>query len=594
YDTPVPGFGNGVVNTMRLWAAKSSREFDFEYFNSGDYINAVAHKNESENISKVLYPNDSLMIGRELRLKQEYFFVSATLQDIIRRYRKTHEDFSAFPDKVAIQLNDTHPALGVAELMRLLVDIYHLPWDKAWDITTATCAYTNHTVLPEALEKWSVAMLERLLPRHLQIIFEINRRFLDAVRLQSGDDPDLPRRVSLIEEGTEKMVRMANLAIVGSHAVNGVSQLHSEILKTRLFPDFERLMPGKLGCVTNGVTPRRWLLQCNPALASLISESIGPGWLRDLSKLGELLVFEQDQDFLGQLLRIKQANKMRLAQHVLGSNGLQLNTDALFDCQTKRMHEYKRQLLLILYMITLYARCRRDPDSVQPRTFIMSGKAAPGYYMAKLIIKLYNSVAERINTDPLTAGKLQAVFMANYSVSLAEKIIPAADLSEQISTAGLEASGTGNMKYALNGALTIGTLDGANVEMAEEIGAEHLFIFGLQAHQVEALKPHYHPWEYVERDPELYQCLQWIQQDALGAGEGGLFAPILEGLLQRDPYLVLADYRAYVDCQERVDALYLDKLAWARTMLYNIARMGKFSSDRAVLEYADRIWGIKR
>ena len=594
YDTPIPGFKNGVANTMRLWAAKSSREFNFEYFNSGDYLNAVADKNESENISKVLYPNDNTLSGRELRLKQEYFFVSATLQDIIRRYRKTRKTFDEFPSKVAVQLNDTHPALAVAELMRLLVDRYHLPWEKAWEITVATLAYTNHTVMPEALEKWSVPLFEKLLPRHLQIIYEINRRFLDSVRLQFPADADLPRRVSLIEEGSEQKVRMAHLAIVGSHAVNGVSELHSEILKQRLFPDFAALYPGKLTNVTNGITPRRWLLQCNPGLAALIDEKLGSDWPTHLERLHELDAFAADSDFLARLREVKLANKQRLAAEIRHLHHVPVDPASLFDCQTKRMHEYKRQLLLILNMITQYARCKQNPDSIAvPRTFIMSGKAAPGYYMAKLIIKLFNSVAETINSDSDVRPKLQAVFMPNYSVSLAERLIPAADLSEQISTAGLEASGTGNMKYALNGALTIGTLDGANIEICQEVGAENIFIFGLQAHEVEALKPDYAPMDYLHQDEELFRCLQLIQQDHFSPGEKGLFTPILDMLTTRDPYLVLADYRAYIDCQARVDACYADAENWSRMMLHNIARMGKFSSDRAVLEYADKIWGVK-
>ena len=593
YDTPIPGFGNGIVNTMRLWAAKSSREFDLEYFNSGDYINAVAHKNESENISKVLYPNDNTLFGRELRLKQEYFFISATLQDIIRRYSKTRDHFDDFPAKVAIQLNDTHPALAVPELMRLLVDVHHLPWEKAWDLTVRTMAYTNHTVMPEALEKWSVPMFQRLLPRHLQIVYEINRRFLDSVRLQAPGDDALAQRVSLIEEGPEQKVRMAHLAIVGSHAVNGVSALHSEILKTRLFPDFEALSPGKLTNVTNGITPRRWLLQCNPGLAELITEKLGSGWPNDLGRLRELLPLVEDGGFLARLREIKLHNKERLAAYIQRAHHLSVDPASLFDCQTKRMHEYKRQLMLILHMITLYARCKQDPESVTvPRTFIMSGKAAPGYYMAKLIIKLFNAVAEAINGDPEVNQRLKAVFLSNYSVSLAEKIIPAADLSEQISTAGLEASGTGNMKYALNGALTIGTLDGANVEICEEVGEENIFIFGLQTHEVEALKDHYQPMDYVHADPELFHCLQLIQQDHFSPGEHGLFAPILDNLLTRDPYFVLADYRAYVDCQAKVDAAYLDAESWSRMMLHNIARMDKFSSDRSVLDYAKNIWGV--
>jgi starch phosphorylase len=590
YDTPVPGYRNGVVNTMRLWSAKSTREFDLEYFNSGDYINAVAHKNDSENISKVLYPNDNNMQGRELRLKQEYFFVCATLQDIFRRYFKTHDNFEAFPDKVAIQMNDTHPALAVAELMRLLLDKYHLGWERAWDITTRTLAYTNHTIMPEALEKWPVSLLADLLPRHLQIIREINRRFLDRVVL--ARDPFLPQRVSIFENGDRGHVRMAHLAIVGSHCVNGVSALHSDILKTRLFPDFEALEPGKLTNVTNGITQRRWLLQCNPQLAELISECQGEGWLRDLSELRQLLQYEHTPEFLARLRAIKRQNKVKLAALIEQQHGLSVDPDALFDCQTKRMHEYKRQLLMILHMITLYLRGKDTPAQVPiSRTFIMSGKAAPGYQMAKLIIKLFNAVAERLNQDP--ESHLKAIFLPNYSVSLAEKIIPAADLSEQISTAGLEASGTGNMKYALNGALTIGTLDGANVEMQEEVGPENMFIFGLKAHEIEAMRSTYSPRDVIDNDPELFRCLQWLEQDMFSPHERGIFQPILDSLLYQDNYFVLADYRAYLACQASVEALWQDQEAWSVKMLHNIARMGKFSSDRAVQEYAREIWGIE-
>lgn len=594
YDTPIPGYLNGVANTMRLWAAKSSREFNLDYFNSGDYFNAVADKNESENISKVLYPNDNTLSGRELRLKQEYFFVSATLQDVIRRYRKTRKDFTDFPSKVAIQLNDTHPALAVAELMRLFVDHYRLPWDKAWDLTVPTLAYTNHTVMPEALEKWSLPLFQKLLPRHLEIIYQINQRFLDRVRLQAPDDPELPRRVSLIEEGPEQKIRMAHLAIVGSHTVNGVSELHSQILKTRLFPDFDKLYPGKLTNVTNGITPRRWLLECNPALAALITDKLGPKWPTQLERLRELEAFADDGEVLARLRDIKQANKARMATSIHHLEHVAAVPESLFDCQTKRMHEYKRQLMMILNMITQYMRAKDDPASIiVPRTFIMSGKAAPGYYMAKLIIKLFNSVAEVINSDNSLEGRLKAAFLPNYSVSLAEKLIPAADLSEQISTAGLEASGTGNMKYALNGALTIGTLDGANIEIREQVGADNIFIFGLQAHEIEALKGHYAPMDVVHADAELFHCLQLIQEDHFSPGEKGLFAPILDSLMSRDPYFVLADYRAYVDCQAEVDRLYTDPVAWSRRMLFNIARMGKFSGDRAVSEYAEKIWGAQ-
>lgn len=593
YDTPIPGYNNGIVNTLRLWAAKSTREFDLDYFNSGDYINAVAQKNESENISKVLYPNDHNMRGRELRLKQEYFFVSATLQDIIRRYLKTHKEFSHFPDKVAIQLNDTHPAIGIAELMRLLMDVYHLGWEEAWDITTRTCAYTNHTVLPEALETWSVELLGNLLPRHLQIIYEINRRFLNEVYQRTGDD-SLLSRVSLIAEHPQKSVRMAHLAIVGSHALNGVSELHTNILKERLFPEYHRLFPEKFQNKTNGVTQRRWMRQCNPKLAEAISRRIGEGWLNDLSQLQRLLNYATDARFQRRLREIKRANKEALASYIERELGVAIDPDSLFDAQTKRMHEYKRQLLFTLYIITLYWRLKQGGQRpAVPRTFLLSGKAAPGYREAKLLIKLYHAVAETVNRDPDVNRDLKVVFLPNYSVSLAEKIIPAADLSEQISTAGMEASGTGNMKYAMNGALTIGTLDGANVEIREEVGAENIFIFGLQAEEVEALRPDYQPQQYWERDPELQACLHLIESGYFEPEHPDLFKTVVHKLLHQDPYFVLADYRAYLACQAEVEQVYLNPQEWALRVVHNIANMGKFSSDRAVLEYAREIWDIE-
>lgn len=591
YDTPVPGYNNGIVNTMRLWAAKSTREFDLDYFNSGDYINAVSHKNDSENISKVLYPNDNNMYGKELRLKQEYFFVSATLQDIIRRYLKTHEGFESLPDKVAIQLNDTHPAIAVPELMRILVDYFQLDWEKAWDLTTRTFSYTNHTILPEALETWSVELLGHLLPRHLEIIYEINRRFLSSL-YELTQDTHLLSRVSLISDGHHKVVRMAHLALAGSHTVNGVSALHSNIVKENLFPDFYQIWPDKFQNKTNGVTPRRWIKQCNPQLAELITKKIGKDWVTDLSQLKQLMEFENDSGIYEELKNIKRSNKLRLSNYIKQYNDLTVDPDSLFDCQTKRMHEYKRQLMLTLYIITLYLRIKRGETLPVPRTFIMSGKAAPGYKEAKLLIKLYNSVARTVNFDSHVNQYMKVVFLSNYSVSLAEKIIPAADLSEQISTAGKEASGTGNMKYAMNGALTIGTMDGANVEMAEEIGEEHLFIFGLKTHEVHALRPHYDPMEYYHIDSELQACLHFIQNGHFEPSNPNLFQPIIDKLLTQDPFFVLADYRAYVDCQSLVDETYLDQKSWGNKVLHNIAKMGKFSSDRSILEYAKDIWGV--
>jgi len=595
YDTPIPGYGNNTVNNLRLWSAKSTRDFNFDYFNHGDYGKAVADKVVTETISKVLYPNDATAVGKELRLKQEYFFVSASLQDIIYRYKKTHTTFDAFPDKVAVQLNDTHPAIGVAELMRLLVDEEGLPWEKAWDITVRTMGYTNHTVLPEALERWSVSLMEKVLPRHLQIIYEINRRFLEEVKAKFPNDNDLLRRVSIIEEGPERMVRMAYLAIVGSHSVNGVAALHTDILKKTLFKDFYMLFPERFNNKTNGITQRRWLKLCNPKLSELITEKIGDGWITDLYKLKGLEKFAEDKAFHKQWQAVKLANKERLAEYVRHKYKLKLNTDAMFDIQIKRIHEYKRQLLNALHAIYLYNQIKRNPKKdVVPRVIMFGGKAAPGYFKAKLIIKFINSIADVVNNDREVGDKLKVLFLENYSVSLAEKIIPAADLSEQISTAGMEASGTGNMKFALNGALTIGTLDGANVEMAEEIGAENMFIFGLTADEVEAKRQSgYNPRTYIGESPALKEILEMIAAGVFAPTERGIFQPILDELLNVDKYFVCADFEAYVKKQQEVDKVYCDKAEWTRRAILNVARMGKFSTDRTMKEYAEEIWGIK-
>jgi starch phosphorylase len=595
-DTLVPGLEDNYVTNMRLWTAQSSREFNLEYFNQGDYIRAMEAKVLSENISKVLYPSDEQAAGRELRLKQQYFFVAATIDDILRRFRKQSRDFRALPDFVAIQLNDTHPTIAVAELMRILVDQEELEWDSAWEICTKIFSYTNHTVLPEALETWPVDLFGHILPRHLEVIYEINHRFLATVREQYPDDPHLPSRLSLIQEGGVKRIRMAHLAIVGSHCVNGVAELHSRILRENLFTEFEGIFPGRFQNVTNGITPRRWLHQANPSLSRLITSAIGPDWLRDLSHLRELVPLAEDPDFRTAWMRIKNNNKKRLARYVLRKVGLGIDPETLFDVQVKRIHEYKRQLLNLLHVVALYRRIKEDPSDIAvPRTVIFAGKAAPAYHRAKLIIKLVNAVSAVINADPDTQGRLRLVFLPNYCVSQAEKIIPAADLSEQISTAGMEASGTGNMKLALNGALTIGTLDGANVEIQEEVGPENIFIFGLTAEEVAAQRAAcYNPRTCYEAGGELKQVLDMIGAGYFSPQNPSLFAPIIDALLhQGDFYMVLADYDAYAEAQEKVGRLYRNSEAWARASILNTAHMGKFSSDRAVMEYARRIWNVE-
>ncbi len=600
YDTPVPGYGVQNVNTLRLWSSKASREFDFHHFNEGDYISAVRSKTESETISKVLYPNDNRYSGKELRLKQEYFFVAATLQDIIRRYKKTRKTFDEFPDKVAIQLNDTHPAIAIAELMRIFVDEENIPWEKAWELTQATIAYTNHTVLPEALEKWTVELLGKVLPRHLEIIYDINYQFLRDVRVRYPNNEELVQRVSLVEEPVPgirpKSIRMANLAIVGSHRVNGVAALHTEILKRDLFRDFALMFPEKFENKTNGITQRRWLACCNPQLASLITEAIGDKWMTDLYEMEKLIPFADDPGFRHAWQKVKQDGKDVLIEVVnqTWKHKLRIDKQSLFDCQVKRIHEYKRQLLNLFHAITLYNRLRHQPNlDIVPRTIFFSGKAAPGYRIAKLIIRLINAVADIINNDVVTRDRLRVVFLPNYRVSLAEKIMPGAELSEQISTAGMEASGTGNMKFALNGALTIGTLDGANIEIAEEVGRDNIFIFGLTVEEIAKLKPHYSSWDYFHSDPELNEVLNMIGGGYFSPLDKELFHPILFSLLEGgDQYFVLADYRAYVECQERVAQAYLDQDQWTRKSILNTAKMGKFSSDRTIQEYAQSIWRV--
>lgn len=596
YDTPIPGFATRTVNNMRLWAAKGSRDFDLKYFNEGNYIKAVENKNASENLSKVLYPDDSTAMGRELRLKQQYFFVSASLQDILFRFSRYHKDFGDLPDKAAMQLNDTHPSLAIAELMRLLVDINHVDWDKAWDITTRTFAYTNHTLMSEALETWPVALFEAILPRHLQIIYDINERFLNGVRHSFPGDTALLRRMSIIDEEGQKSVRMAHLAIVGSHKVNGVAEIHTDLMKRTIFADFDHYFPGRIVNMTNGITPRRWLSQANPPLASLITSRIGDGWLTDLGQLKRLIPLADDAQFRKDFAAVKRANKQRLAALLKRTLAIEANVDSLFDVQVKRIHEYKRQLLNVLHVVTLYKRiCDAPQRHVLPRTVIFGGKAAPGYAMAKLIIKLINDVAEIVNNDVRIRGRLKLAFVPNYGVSLAETIIPAADLSQQISTAGTEASGTGNMKLALNGALTVGTLDGANIEIRNEVGEENIFIFGLTTAEVAKLRASgYRSRDYYQSNDELRQVIDMIANGYFSPEEPGRFKPIVDSLLAYgDHYLLLADYASYMACQQRVEALYRDEEQWLRKVILNVANMGKFSSDRTIFQYAERIWRTK-
>jgi len=593
YDYPIPGFHNETVNTLRLWAAKSTREFNLEYFNSGDYIKAVEDKNNSENISKVLYPNDASLAGKELRLKQQYFFVSATLRDIIRRYKKFHLTYKDFPNKTVIQLNDTHPALAIAELMRILVDRESIKWDEAWKITTQTLGYTNHTILPEALETWPEDLFARLLPRHLQIIQEINRRFLIQVKehFQGREDQE---KVSIITGNGKQVIHMARLAIVGSRTVNGVSKIHSDILKEHVFHHFYTMMPEKFTNVTNGITHRRWLLQANPRLSSLITEAIGDGWTLNLEELKKLEPLAEDSEFRRRFREVKRENKEALATYLTKSCHLSFQTRFLLDCQTKRFHEYKRQLLNVLHAITLFNRIREGKldETFIPRTIMFAGKSAPGYFICKLIIKLINNVGATIAADSVARKKLQVVFVPNYSVTLAQEIIPAAELSEQISTAGFEASGTGNMKYALNGAVTIGTLDGANIEIREEVGEENFFLFGHRAQEIMAMHATYNPRIYYEENEELKRAIDQIQTGFFSRDNTSLFYPIVDALLNKDQYFVLADYASYIRCQEEVAMAYGDEEKWTKMAILNVARSGKFSSDRAIREYAEHIWNV--
>jgi glycogen phosphorylase len=595
HDMPVPGYRNEVVNNLRLWKAISTKSLDLSRFNQGDYIEAVRDMELHENISRVLYPNDKVFVGQELRLKQEYFLVSATLQDIIERFKKGNDDIRKLPEKVAVQCNDTHPNLAIPELMRILMDEEGLDWNTSWDITVRTMAYTNHTVLPEALEKWPVSLIRSLLPRHLQIIYEINKRFLNTVHNKFGDDLSRVRRMSIISEGEQPSVQMANLGIVGSHKVNGVAALHSELIVKTIFRDFYELWPEKFTNKTNGITPRRWLKQCNPELSSLITDKIGEKWVNTLSELKDLDKFAGDKAFVREFAKIKKNNKVRLAEYVEEKMGVKLNVDSMFDIQIKRIHEYKRQLMAALHTVVLYNRIKANPDApFLPRTVLFAGKAAPGYHMAKMHIKLINSIADVINKDPEVGDKLKCLFLPDYSVSLAERLIPAADLSEQISTAGMEASGTGNMKFALNGAITIGTLDGANIEIREEVGPENIFIFGLTVDDIERMRNEgYNPWDYYHANAELKQAIDQIRDGFFSPEDPKLFHIITEALTNGgDYFMVCADFEAYAETQKKVAALYRKPADWFRMAIHNTARIGKFSSDRTIYEYATEIWGV--
>ena len=594
YDTPVPGYGINTVNTLRLWSSKATEEFSLEDFNAGDYMAACQVKVKSENITKVLYPNDNFFEGRELRLRQEYFLVSASIQDIMRRFKNENNDLKRFPDKVAIQLNDTHPALAIPELMRILIDEENMCWEDAWAIIVRTFGYTNHTVLPEAMEEWPVALIQRVLPRHLEIIYLINHEFLLQVAGRYGKDDARIGGMSIVGEGEEKRIRMAHLAVIGSHSVNGVAELHSRLLRETLLRDFYEFWPEKFNNKTNGVTPRRWMRVANPGLSELITEAIGDGWVKDLSRLRELENFADDGGFQDRWRDVKLACKRRFAKSVWDDEWIEIHPDSFIDVQVKRMHEYKRQLLFALYITAKYLELKDIPATRRlPRTCIIGGKAAPGYHKAKLIIRFINAIGQVINNDPDVNDFLRVVFLPNYRVSLAERLIPAADLSEQISTAGKEASGTGNMKFALNGAVTIGTLDGANVEILEEVGPENIFIFGLNADQVVDLKRgKYDPGQYVARSAMLQQVMRLIGTDFLLPHEPGLFRPIYDELMYHDEFCLMADFDAYVAAQDLAEKAYLEKKRWTRMSILNVARCGKFSSDRTIAEYARDIWDV--
>lgn len=592
YDTPIVGYGGNTVNTLRLWSAFATEDFDFEDFNKGDYIASIAAKTEAENLTKVLYPNDLHYMGKELRLKQQYLFVACSMWDILRRFKHDKEPWSEFPNRVAIQMNDTHPSLAVPELMRLLIDQENLEPEEAWEITVKSLGYTNHTLMPEALEKWPVPMMEKLLPRHLQIIYDINYRFMQKVAISFPGDADKMAKMSLIEESEPKQIRMANLCIVGSHSTNGVAAIHTELLKTRVVPEFAEMFPDRFNSKTNGITQRRWLLKSNPSLAELITNRIGDRWITNLDFLRELEKFADDEDFQTQFRETRRKAKLALIDHVRKETGFILNPDSIFDTQIKRLHEYKRQLMNALHIIILYNRLRKNPDMPwTPQTFLFGAKAAPGYEMAKLIIKLINNIASVVNNDPVIGDRLRVYFLPNYRVSLAEKIIPATDVSEQISTAGTEASGTGNMKFMLNGALTIGTLDGANIEIMEEAGRENMYIFGLDADEAKALSAHYDPFEMYKGNDEIREALDLLFGGHFSVGEGAIFEPIRKSLLEwGDRYLLIADLASYSDAHKKIQEDYRDQKGWTRKSILNVARSGKFSSDRTIMDYARDIW----
>ncbi len=594
-DRPIIGYGGGNINTLRLWNAAAAENFNFLEFSRGDFFDAVHEKVAAEALTRVLYPDDSTPRGRNLRFVQEYFLVACSLADVIRRFRRRGNEWHALPEKAAIQLNDTHPSLSVAELMRILLDEAGLSWDEAWDLTVRTLAYTNHTLMPEALETWPVTLFETMVPRLLEIIYEINRRFLDDVRTRFASDVARLARVSLVAEGPEKRIRMANLAVVGSHSTNGVAQIHSELLKKTVVADLADLFPERFNNKTNGVTPRRWLLLANPDLSRLISSAIGTGWITELSQLKKIAPLADDATFIDGFRKAKRAAKVRFASWLRLSTGLSVDPDSIFDTHVKRVHEYKRQLLNILHVIIIYNRLRNNPKlDLAPRTFFFAGKAAPAYSLAKLIIKLINNVASVVNVDPVSRGKLAVFFLPEYSVSLAQRLIPATDVSEQISTAGFEASGTGNMKFMMNGALTIGTRDGATIEMAEEAGEENFFLFGLTAEQVSSSRPWYNPYWHYEHDPEIRRALDMIAANEFSPQEPGIFGPIWDTLLPRgDHYMHLADMASYLKTQREVGELYQKPDAWTRRAVLNVAHSGKFSSDRTIAEYAREIWGAK-
>jgi starch phosphorylase len=595
YDTLILGYRTNTANTLRLWRSEAPESFDFAIFNSGDYYGAVNQKVTSENLSKVLYPNDQELRGKELRLEQQYFFVSCSLQDMFRIIQRQKLPVEKFHEKFAVQLNDTHPAIAIAELMRLLVDEYVLPWADAWSVTRKTFAYTNHTLLPEALERWSLAVFGSVLPRHLQIIYEINAHFLEEVRMRYLGDEARISRLSLIDESGERYVRMAHLACVGSHAINGVAQLHSELLKRDVLRDFYELWPQKFSNKTNGVTPRRWMVLCNPRLSELITEHIGDGWIKDLSQLRRLEPLADDAEFRNRWHAIKQHNKRAFASLAVERTGIVADPESMFDVLVKRIHEYKRQHLKVLHIVSLYHAIKNNPSlAVQPRTFIFGGKAAPGYHLAKLMIKLITAVGEVVNRDPDVRDRLKVVFLPNFNVTNGQRVYPAADLSEQISTAGKEASGTGNMKFSMNGALTIGTLDGANIEIREEVGAENFFLFGLSAEEVYSVKARgYRPMDYYNANQGLRDVIDLIRSGYFSRGDTELFRPLIDGLMHQDPYLLLADFQSYVECQERVAEAYRDEERWTRMSILNTARSGKFSSDRTIREYCADIWHVK-